>query len=709
MLSRILRLYKRYEITIEFHKKTEHFFSIFVYTIFLLCSTCWATEVDFETIEVKGRKRNLVGLSSSASTGSVSQGEIAIRPLSRTGEVLELVPGMVVTQHSGNGKANQYFLRGFNLDHGTDFATYLDGMPLNLPTHGHGQGYTDLNFIIPEAIISLDYKKGAYYTEASDFSGAGSAWLASINKTLNSNMGLTVGEFGFVRSLLVHTIGTQKGSTLIALESNQYDGPWENVKEDVGKTNFWIKHTTNVSVGELSASLMAYDNNWNSADQIPSRAVEQGEVNRLGSIDSTVGGKSNRLSVNVEWQSDKVIANAYMIRYSMNLWSNFTYFLGNEDLGDQFEQTDDRMVYGGNIVFAKPHNWQGFGGHNTFGAQIRLDNIKEVGLFQTQSRIRFGTIRRDDVNQSSTGIYWENETGWTKQIRTTLGARYDVYNFDVSDLAGVNSSSINLSPNSGTKSDELVSLKGNLIYQVNTEFEGYLSIGQGFHSNDARGTTIQIDPVDGAPINSVDPLVRSFGYEAGLRGFIADKLSTSVSLWLLELDSELLFVGDAGNTEASGKSMRKGLEFTSYYHIAGDWTLDFEYAYTDAKLVDAPKGKNNIPGAIKHVLQTGISVDQGKGWFGSLRYRYFGKRALVEDTSVESNSSGIWNLRVGYRFGNKLSFSLDVLNLSDSKDHDVDYFYESRLENEPANQSIDDIHFHPFEPRSVRASVSYFF
>lgn len=660
-----------------------------------------------EQFTVFGRQLNLIGEASTASSGEVSQTEIEVRPLSRTGEILELVPGMVVTQHSGSGKSNQFFLRGFNLDHGTDFASSIDGMPLNMPTHGHGQGYTDLNFVIPEAISKLEYQKGSYYADVGDFSGAGSVRLSSVSKTSRGVTSVTIGENEYVRGVFMNSFETYSGQTLLAVEGNQYAGPWDDVDEDVEKTNIWLKHSRKAVDGLLSVSLMGYKNSWNSADQIPRRAFEQGLITRLGSLDTSLGGESERYSFNLSWSNDDIEANMYAISYQLNLWSNFTYFLDEPALGDQFEQVDDRTIYGGNVRHISDMNWFSLIGTNTFGMQFRVDDIDEVGLFKSQQRSRIGAVRLDEVRQSSIGLFWENELELTSQLRSLLGVRYDYYDFDVQDIAGVNLNGVDLASNSGTNNDDIVSVKGSLIYEINDEWEGYASAGQGFHSNDARGTTIEVDPADGQLVDAVDPLVRSLGYEVGLRGFILETLNTSMSLWSLELDSELLFVGDAGNTEASGKSKRRGFEVTGYYSFKQDWTFDLEYAYTDAKLKDAPRGEDHIPGAIKHVVQLGVSLNQPQGWFGSLRYRYFGERALTEDASVKSGNSGLWNLRAGYRFDD-INVSLEVLNLTDSKDNDIEYFYSSRLVNEPV-EGIDDVHLHPFEPRNIRLTVQYQF
>lgn len=661
-----------------------------------------------ESVTVVGRQINLVGDAVSASEGLVGQKEIELRPLLRTGEVLELVPGMVVTQHSGTGKANQYFLRGFNLDHGTDFSTTIDDMPVNMRTHGHGQGYTDLNFLIPETVSHLAYKKGAYYADVGDFSGAGSAQITTSSGLERGTVEGTLGEDAYSRLLIMNSMPLAGGETLFALEGNRYTGPWSDIKEDLDKLNLLLKHTIPLSKGRVSIALMAYDNSWNSADQIPSRAVDQGLINELGSIDNTVGGEASRYSLNTNWQYGGWQGSAYVVDYSLNLWSNFTYFLDDESNGDQFEQVDDRTIYGGQLSYLAENTVAGRAMSNRFGVELRVDDIGEVGLYHTQARERLGVIRSDQVKESSVGFYWENRVAWTDKLRSVLGLRSDYYDFEVNDKAGINANGIDLGPNSGSADDNLTSVKGSLIYTFDNEWESYLSAGQGFHSNDARGTTILVDPSDGSPVDSVDPLVRSLGYEIGVRGFITDQLNTSLSLWALEVDSELLFVGDAGNTEASRASKRSGIEVTAYYHFTEQWSLDVEYAYTNAEFTDpAPEG-DEIPGAINNVLQAGLNADFANGWFGSLRARYFGERPLVEDGSVKSDSSTIWNLRMGYRVAD-WTIKADILNLTDSDDHDIDYYYASRLPGDGSGIATDDLHYHVIEPRTVRVSVGYRF
>ena len=668
----------------------------------------YSHESKTESVNITGHKINLVGDAISASEGVVGQTEIAIRPLLRTGEVLELVPGMVVTQHSGSGKANQYFLRGFNLDHGTDFATFVDNMPVNMVSHGHGQGYTDVNFIIPEAVSMMTYKKGAYYADVGDFSGAGSVSVSTAKELENDLVSLTIGEYGYQRALFMGDEQLFDGNTLVAFEANRYDGPWTDISEDIEKYNLLLKHSRDLSDGILSLTVMGYDNAWNSADQIPTRAVEQGIIDEFGSLDDSVGGESSRYSVSASWQNTAWQASAFLIDYDLNLWSNFTYFLDDESNGDQFEQVDARRIYGANLEYNDDGQFFSYAMNNRYGFQARFDDIDEVGLYQTQARERLGVTRSDQIEQSSLGVFWENKIVWNHHLRTVFGLRYDTIDYDVTSLVDTNRFGVDLSDNGGAANDSLFSTKASVIYSFNDLWESYLSAGQGFHSNDARGAVISIDPSSGDEVQTVDPLVRSEGYELGLRGFLLDRLNISFALWTLDLDSELLFVGDAGNTEASRPSTRNGFEFVANYYFTENLSADFEYAYTDAKFSDDSEEGDHIPGAIEGVVQAGLNVGLAKNWLGSLRVRHFGKRPLIEDGSVESDSTTTWNLRAAYQKA-KWRVTADALNLLDSNDHDIDYFYGSRLQTEASGAEVEDIHYHVIEPRTIRLTAEYQF
>jgi hypothetical protein len=617
----------------------------------------------------------------------------------RTGEILEVVPGLIVTQHSGTGKSNQMFLRGFNLDHGTDFATWVDGMPVNLPTHAHGQGYTDLNFLIPELVERLEYRKGAYYAEVSDFSSAGAAYLSTYEHLPEGMIKAGVGEDGYFSALAADSFTAGAGELLYGVQVHRYDGPWTDVDEDVKRNNLLLRYSDRTANGGWNVALMGYDAQWNSADQIPRRAVDSGLISALGSVDTTLGGDTSRYSLSGSWAanvgSGRMRANAYAIDYDLELFSNFTYFVDDPVNGDQFAQRDDRMITGGEVAYT-------FGAdqsmRNTVGVMLRNDDIDGVGLFHTAQRRTLGTIRSDRVDELSVGLYYSNETHWTDKLRTTLGIRADHFDFDVtSDLAA----------NSGKANELIFSPKASVIYAATTNTELYVSAGKGFHSNDARGTTITVDPVSGDPADKVNPLVDSHELEVGFRTFVDRKVNVSAALWVLELDSELLFIGDAGNTEASRPSRRYGLEVPLYYRPNERLTFDVELALTHSRFTEfAPEG-DEIPGSIDQVLAAGITLQGPQGFHGSVRLRYFGPRPLLEDGGVESSSSTVVNLELGYK-RNHYDFRVDVLNLLDSSDDDITYWYASRLPGEPAD-GVEDYHFHPIEPRNVRVYLGWKF
>ncbi|NNF16850.1 MAG: TonB-dependent receptor [Gammaproteobacteria bacterium] len=651
-----------------------------------------------EEVLVEGRWDDPTGALSSASQGVVGQIEIDARPRLRTGEILEVVPGLIVTQHSGTGKSNQMFLRGFNLDHGTDFATWVDGMPVNMPTHGHGQGYTDLNFLIPELVKSLEYRKGPYYAEVSDFSSAGAALLSIANRLPKGIAKIGAGEDGYLRGLVANSVETGDGDFLYALQAHYYDGPWVGVKEDLDRYNGLLRYSQSTESSEWNLTFMAYDAKWNSADQVPLRAVTAGQVSALGTIDDTVGGASSRYSLSGSWHRDfaagRIRARGYVIDYELDLFSNFTYFLDDPINGDQFRQVDDRNVYGSEI------SWQMQRGDatHTFGLMTRFDNIGEVGLFRTARRQLLSTVRRDKVRQLSLGLYYDYDVKWSSRWRGSFGVRADYFDFDVHTST--------IEANTGTESEALLAPRFNIIYAPNRFTELYASAGRAFHSNDARGTTISVDPVSGDPAEPVDPLVKSNGAELGLRLFRDRRVSVSAALWYLELDSELLFVGDAGNTEASRPSRRYGLEIPVYYRPNDVWSYDVELALTNSGFTDADPAGDDIPGALDRVISAGISAQFPDGFYGSLRVRHFDERPLLEDSSVVSEASTVFNLSLGHR-SERLDLRVDVLNLFDEKDDDITYFYESRLRGEAVG--VEDIHFHPMEPRAVRASITWRF
>ena len=651
-----------------------------------------AADAALGEVVVEGRATNLVGVATAASQGFVGQDQLALRPLLRVGEVLETIPGTIVTQHSGSGKANQFFLRGFNLDHGTDFSASLEGVPMNLPTHAHGQGYLDLNGLIPELVDHVAFEKGPQNAEAGDFSTAGRAEIRLVRR-LDTIVKIEGGADDYYEGLVAGSRSVGGGDLLLAARGRYYDGPWVE-PENSGLVSAVAKFSTGTEANGLSVTALGYHQDWDATDQIARRAVEAGVVDRLGALDPTNGGTTGRYTLAGRWattsRATQTRANAYAAAYHLDLFSNFTYFLDDPERGDQFEQADRRVYGGGGLS----HRWvMGERSVTTVGADVRHDQILEVGLFRTQDRVRMGTVRDDRVAQSTAGVYARTETRWTYWLRATAGLRADGYRFDVAS---------DLEVNSGTETDAIVSPKVGVALGPWRETEVYANAGLGFHSNDARGTTIALDPASLEAVDRVDPLVRTRGAELGVRTAALPGLRSTVALWLISLDSELVFVGDAGGTEASDASRHVGLEVDTYYR-ATDWleaTLDV--ALTDSRFTDVGPD-DRIENSIGRIVSGGVYLGRETGPIGALQLRHFGPRPLTGDGAVQAAATTLVNAKVGWRTG-RLAVSLNVLNALDSQDADVSYYYASRLPGEPAG-GVEDVHFHPVIPRTARLTL----
>ena len=677
----------------------RHFFAFLIFT-FTIATDDVLTHVDemLEEVTVTGRKKVLVGEARSASEGVINQVDIYKRPVQRPGDILEAVPGLIVTQHSGSGKSNQLYLRGFNLDHGTDFATWIDGMPVNMRSHGHGQGYTDINFLMPEIIEEMSFVKGPYHSEIGDFSSAGGVHIETIDQLDKKSIKVGLGENGFNRILAMGSAKSESKVITGALELQGYDGPWIDINEDVNKVNGFFKFARNNELGKRSITAMIYDNEWNSADQIPSRAITEGIIDDFGSLDKTLGGSTRRMSLSSEYSHDhkinKVVWRSYIIGYELDLWSNFTYLLDDPVGGDQFKQKDKRTIFGGSYENLWVGNTESFTEHR-FGVDFRHDAIDEVGLYRSREREIMGPIREDQVDESSISSFYEMSFDLRSSWRAVLGIRADAFKFKV------NSKDYNLTDDD---SDFILSPKASIAYAFSDNNEMYFSYGNGFHSNDARGVITFRDPITEEKLSPADPLVKSTGFEWGIKALINEQLNTSLAVWSLELDSELLFVGDAGNTEANRPSKRWGIEFNNLWSINEIWSLEADFAYSNAKFNDDDLENRSVPGSLKNVASGILSAEYPSGFFASFSFRYFGEVPLIEDGSIKSEGSTYANLALGWLMDD-WQVQLDILNIFDSNDHDIDYFYASRLAGEPAN-GYEDIHYHIFEPRQIRFYLS---
>jgi TonB dependent receptor/TonB-dependent Receptor Plug Domain len=650
-----------------------------------------------DEVRVTGHYENAVGTSDAASQGIITPKLLEARPMLRPAEVLEYVPGVIITQHSGEGKANQYFLRGFNLDHGTDFRTTVNHMPVNMPTHAHGQGYSDLNFLIPELVSRISYKKGPYFADEGDFASAGGADIHYYTKLRQGIATAGVGSDGWRRAMAANSFDSGPGHLLYGLEVFHNDGPWDN-PSDYNKLNGVLSYSVGTNADGYTLTGMANDGKWNSTDQVPKRAVDSGEIPRFGAIDPTDGGRTSRYSLSLDrhrsWSNGDFHMNTYFIRYQLDLFSNFTFFLDDPVNGDQFEQFDDRKVFGVDPTWTFTGRWGERPMTNRVGLDLRRDDIGKVALYNTVERARLSAVREDKVGQTGAGLFYENTLQWNGWLRTIAGIRSDCYR------ARVDSS---LEANSGSSSGHVTSPKLNFVFGPFDKTEYFLNFGHGFHSNDARGTTITVDPTTGGPAEKVKPLVKTRGEELGVRSEVVPGLQSSLSLWRLRLDSELVFVGDAGTTEAGRPSRRRGIEWSNRYVPKPSVIVDLDLSASRANFRDDDPVGNYIPGSIDKVASLGVTVNDIGRWSSTVHVRYFGPRPLIEDNSVRSQSSTIVSLRASYKLERRLRINFDVLNLFNREVNDIDYLYESRLRTESA--PVSDIHFHPAEPRSFRIAV----
>jgi opacity protein-like surface antigen len=674
-----------------------------------------------------------------ASQMVISGADLNARPVTEPAEILEAAPGLAGVQHSGGGKANQYYLRGYNLDHGTDMATFWDDVPINLPTNAHGQGYTDLNFMIPETISGLAVRKGPYFADVGDFDNAG-ALNISLRDSVDRNIqSVTAGSYGYSRLLNLGSVKVGGGSLLYAGEFNTNNGPWATA-EDVRKFSGLLRYTQGTATDGFSATAVAYANNWNASDQVALRAITTGQIGLFGEIDPTDGGDTSRfmLSTRFAHSDDDGLwkANAYVVKYSLDLFNNFTWFTTNPTLGDQFHQYDDR-VYGGGAVSRTFNgtllNWPS---QTEFGLQTRDDDIN-VGLSNTFHRELLSNILFDHVNEGNVGVYAQNTTRWTDWWRTTIGLRGDYF------AASVNSM---LQPaNSGNPNAALPSPKFTTVFGPFYKTEFFLGAGLGYHSNDARGVvTTQVPGDPSAPQGATPFLVRSEGGEIGARTKIVPGLDSSISLFYLHQNSELFFDGDTGTTVPGPPSLRTGIEITNNYQPAPWVRLDADLALTRARFVGFDTAQEqlyqslagfpqaqigNAPGnfifeAPWMVASAGLTLGEKTGWFSTLRWRYISSRPLTEDGVFQSPPVNTINGRVGYQFANGWRVQLDALNMLNSSSYNASYAYGALLPSDslfakcfPASgapsvpaavcqNGFMDYSIHPLEPLAFRLTLA---
>jgi hypothetical protein len=650
--------------------------------------------VRLDTVVTAGRATSQTGVATSANQGTVGAGDLALRPLFRPAEVVENIPGVIVTQHSGSGKANQYFLRGFNLDHGTDLALSVDGVPVNMPSHAHGQGYADLNFVMPELIQQVDFKKGPYYADVGDFGSAGAFNIRYYDSLPQPLLRAEGGAVGYGRGLIAENATVAGGNLVYAGEVEHNDGPW-NIPDDERKLDGLLRYTIGPATHQLSLTAMAYDNQWHATDQVPDRAISEGLIDRWGEIDSTDGGTTDRYAITGAWHAVDAHSTSrltvYALHYDLDLFSDFTYFLRDPIHGDQIEQQDGRGVFGMEAEHARFTSLAGIPMRDAVGVQLRNDDI-DNGLYYTEARSRLHAVTVNGISETSGAPYAENQANWTGWLRSVVGLRGDMYWIHVHNSTG---------GTTGSVASGMVSPKLAIIAGPWDRTELYVDGGEGFHSNDARGVVSTTSPAALLP--------RSIGGEVGARTSAVPGLESSVSLWLLDLQSELVWDADSGGNVPSGPTRRYGVEVANYYTPVHWLTVDADYAWSHARFTDQEIAGPYVPEALVTTFDGGIAVHDLahalSRWGAATRLRYFGPRPLTQNDSVRSKATTLVYADLSYEATARWSIAVNLFNVLNTYASDIDYYYVSRLRGEPL-AGVADIHTHPAEPRELRVAIT---
>ncbi|MEO5598439.1 MAG: TonB-dependent receptor [Novosphingobium sp.] len=634
-----------------------------------------------QEIVVIARGEHRIGDVVAASEGAVASGDLANRPLLRPAELLEAVPGLIATQHSGGGKANQYFLRGFNLDHGTDFALSIDAMPINFRTHGHGQGYLDVGGLIPETVERIEYRKGPYRAEDGDFAFVGSARMTTKDR-LDPFAMIEVGGFGYRRLVAGGSMPVGNGQLLFVGQAKSYDGPWE-LPEDLKSYSGLLKYGVNTPIGNIRLSASAYHATWNPTEQIPERAIGTLLADAYATLDPYLTGRSDRQSVNfsIDGAADWRLT-MWAQHYDWSLFSNFTYFLNDPVNGDELRQYEKMWGYGGRIDkrFSLGSNVK-----LQIGAEGRGDDISQVGLDHSVAGVVDFARSRFAVNELSTALFGELQWKPTPRVMLTGGMRADFYRFSSRALAG--------SAWSGLVKDSIYSPRLGANVEIADGLAVYVNYGQGFHSNDARGVTSPSDPAPG--------LVKGSFRELGVR-FERGSLVVTANHWWSRIASELIYVGDSGAVQPSGAGSRRGYEITAWWKPSRWLTIDAVWTGATSRYVDLPEGANHIPGALRNSGELGIATHFNR-FNASVRVRHLGPHALIADDSAQGSATTLVNGRVAFTSG-KLTLSIELLNALNAHAHDVDYFYATRLPGEPLG-GVAGYNIKITEPRQIRLGV----
>ncbi|RXG18288.1 outer membrane receptor protein involved in Fe transport [Leeuwenhoekiella aestuarii] len=623
--------------------------------------------------------------------------DLKLNPVKSSQEILRKVPGLFIGQHAGGGKAEQIFLRGFDIDHGTDVAISVDGMPVNMVSHAHGQGYADLHFVIPETIENIDFGKGAYYADKGNFNTAGYVDLRLKEHLDASSISVEAGQFNTSRLTgLFNLVDEQNHTAYLASEMYLTDGPFDS-PQNFNRFNVLGKYTyTNPNKDKLTLTASHFQSKWDASGQIPQRAVDQGLIGRFGAIDDTEGGQTSRTNINLNHlknlEHNAVLkTNAFVSKYDFELYSNFTFFLEDPVNGDQIKQQEDRFIAGLQSVYERKHVTLGSGSlEYQAGVGFRYDNVDHMSLSHTLNRqTTLDRIALGDVDELNAFAFLNTEFK-TGKFTFNPAVRLDYFKFDYYNK-------LTETYDNQSESKVAFSPKFNTIFSPTQNWQLSLKTGIGFHSNDTRVVVAN---------SGEDILPAAYSVDLGTIVKPIDRLALNATLWTLFLDQEFVYVGDAGIVEPSGKSRRMGVEVGARYQLL-DWLYVYGDAnYTHARSTEEADGEDYIPLAPKFTSAGGLSVDNRNGFSGTLGYRWLGDRAANEDNSIVAAGYFVTDFNVNYTIKN-WTLGIIVENLFDVDWNETQFATESRLFNEPA--PVEEIHFTPGTPFYLRGKITYRF
>jgi outer membrane cobalamin receptor len=621
--------------------------------------------------------------------------DFELRPHGRPADVLRLIPGLIIDQHQGGGKAEQYLLRGFDADHGTDLALFVDGVPVNLRSHAHGQGYADLHFLIPETIRAVDALKGPYFAEHGDFDTAGAVRFLTRDSVEENTLEISGGSFDTQRYLALLSPTRDRVKTLVAAEGYRSDGPFDHPNGYV-RFNLFAKATTDLTE-DMRASLSAshYRAEWHGSGELPARAVRSGLVDRFGAIDPNEGGVTERTNVNLDYvwkvgESQKLSVNAYASYYRLTLFNDFTLFLNDPDRGDMINQRDRRWLGGLDAQYEVKQRPLGMPLTTTAGVQYRIDTPRVV-LASAVQRHQVGRVQDVDIVEQSVSPFVKLDLVPIEKVRLVSGARGDVFTFDVKERVNTTDERA-----SGAATKARPNVKANLILGPWLATELFANFGTGFHSNDARA--VIANP-------KLDALPTATGYEAGFKSRILPRTELSATYWFLDLSSELVFVGDDGTTEARGKSHREGLEVATTISLL-DW-LTFKGDFTWTRRAEFVDTGFPIPLAPRWTARAELTARLPWGLSTSAEMRYLGDRVADDFGFHTARGYTLFNWNARYRY-KALEAFLSIENLADTKWREAQFFFTSRLPGEPAG-GVPDVHFTPGNPRAFLGGIGLHF